>query len=704
MADYASEVLADLPTAYYRLGEVTGTTATDASGNGRHGTYVAGYTLAADGLLTMGGDSPIRDTDKAVSLDGAASEISTASLPALSAAWALEAWVKVDAVGSIQIIMSRASSRFLRIDASGRVRLGWLDTTPAARELLVGAGVMDVVPGAIYHIVGAHDGASTATIYINGVARASVATWDSDGGSAGVWSLGRAGGGNFLDGTLDEVAFYAGTALGAARVAEHYRSRLDGPTYAVEAEFVVGSFTNVSSECLEFTLQRQLARAFVDPTPGTAMLVMDNEGRRWSPDNAAGPWYPNLKPQRKIRVSATYAGTTYRLFTGFLDSIAVDPEMGSRRTTLKATDRLRKVAKVAVTLNSVFTDANVGSVWTATLSHALVSSRAIDALYDTLPYAWFDDEEADQAIGKLLAHGHGFAYLDGGDKFVVKERYWPVRQSVAGSYVNSFLGFGYTLTDADVVNRATVLGTPRKKATDVQSVAWIDRPILIPASGGVGFELTYRDQLNNETRAPCVEMVTPVNSTDYTTNTASNGGGTDRTSVASASVTFRGASAVCSLFNGSGDAVYLTKFVLRGKPVQKQPDIAGVTEDSSSQNVYGLHALSVENDFIHTAAYAKDYSLFLVAEKKEPLGDITLGLKNVFPDVIARELGDLIAVVESHTAVGSQWLVAGLEHTVRLGRGLEHELALEVDHFRDPEWLILDHATKGKLDERRLAF
>ncbi len=48
---YADVVLADSPLAYYRLGESSGTTMTDSSGNGRHGTYVGSPTLGAAGLV-----------------------------------------------------------------------------------------------------------------------------------------------------------------------------------------------------------------------------------------------------------------------------------------------------------------------------------------------------------------------------------------------------------------------------------------------------------------------------------------------------------------------------------------------------------------------------------------------------------------------------------------------------------------------------
>lgn len=46
---YLAAVLADSPLAVWMMDETSGTTMTDASGNGRHGTYVGGVTLGSAG-------------------------------------------------------------------------------------------------------------------------------------------------------------------------------------------------------------------------------------------------------------------------------------------------------------------------------------------------------------------------------------------------------------------------------------------------------------------------------------------------------------------------------------------------------------------------------------------------------------------------------------------------------------------------------
>jgi hypothetical protein len=51
-------------------------------------------------------------------------------------------------------------------------------------------------------------------------------------------------------------------------------------------------------------------------TAQTTIRIYDQNGD-WNPDNPASPYYGRLIPNRKVRISATYAGTTYWLFSGY---------------------------------------------------------------------------------------------------------------------------------------------------------------------------------------------------------------------------------------------------------------------------------------------------------------------------------------------------------------------------------------------------
>ena len=67
-ASYSTTILADAPTHYYRLGEASGTSAADSSGNGRTATYLGGVTLGQPGAIP-------NNPNTAASFDGGANRL-----------------------------------------------------------------------------------------------------------------------------------------------------------------------------------------------------------------------------------------------------------------------------------------------------------------------------------------------------------------------------------------------------------------------------------------------------------------------------------------------------------------------------------------------------------------------------------------------------------------------------------------------------
>lgn len=56
----------------------------------------------------------------------------------------------------------------------------------------------------------------------------------------------------------------------------------------------------------------------VQPARLSGLTLINRDGR-FTPGNSSSVYYPNVKKGRKIRVSETWAGVTYRRFTGFID-------------------------------------------------------------------------------------------------------------------------------------------------------------------------------------------------------------------------------------------------------------------------------------------------------------------------------------------------------------------------------------------------
>ena len=211
---YRATVVGDGPVAYWRLGDASGTSATDTVGSNT-GTYRNGVAVGAPSLTS--------DTvDRAASFDGVNDSVAVPSSAGLSptATVTVEAWVRPSAVptaGNFASIVTKAESYALQFNGP---RLEF--TTMAGgtrRRVQAAAGAL--VAGQTYHVVGTFDG-TTQRLFVNG---AQVATGTFSGAMSvnanrvvlGSWDTAS----EFFNGTIDDAALYA-KVLTATQVATHY--------------------------------------------------------------------------------------------------------------------------------------------------------------------------------------------------------------------------------------------------------------------------------------------------------------------------------------------------------------------------------------------------------------------------------------------------------------------------------------------------
>jgi hypothetical protein len=96
------------------------------------------------------------------------------------------------------------------------------------------------------------------------------------------------------------------------------------PTPIVEIAFTDGPYvqsptwTDVTSYVRGMEISRGTPDDWSMVADGSATVTLSNRDRRFDPFNASGPYYGNLLPRRQIRIRATYSGTTYDVFRGFI--------------------------------------------------------------------------------------------------------------------------------------------------------------------------------------------------------------------------------------------------------------------------------------------------------------------------------------------------------------------------------------------------
>lgn len=216
-SQFAAEILADSPLLYWRLGESSGTVATDSSGNGRNGTYAGSPTYSQSGL-------PRGDTNSSVLFEEDTNDYVTL---------ASSAWMNVGSMTLIcAVVFSASGLRMLitRYHDPSNDRSWFLYTQnrefkfyvrgSGGGETIVSSG-FTATPGEVYFVAAyASSGGTGIRIYdVNGLIASATGTGQDVNPSTRPFMVARSDDGALYqhESYIDEVAFF-GSVLSTARL------------------------------------------------------------------------------------------------------------------------------------------------------------------------------------------------------------------------------------------------------------------------------------------------------------------------------------------------------------------------------------------------------------------------------------------------------------------------------------------------------
>jgi len=213
---YGQAISGDQPVGWWRLGDASGTTATDQEGL-NNGAYAGGVTLGQPSLLAA-------DANKAAAFNGSTGYVRIPAAVAFNFtnAFSLEAWIKptsLPASGVFRSVLTKPESYSLQFNGP-RLEFTVIQSG-TRRRLQTPSGL--IVAGGTYHVVGTYDG-TTQRLYVNGALVASAAltgpaTVTTNPIYVGSWN----GSLEYFAGTIDEAAVY-GKVLSASQVSAHYNA------------------------------------------------------------------------------------------------------------------------------------------------------------------------------------------------------------------------------------------------------------------------------------------------------------------------------------------------------------------------------------------------------------------------------------------------------------------------------------------------
>jgi hypothetical protein len=245
---YKAAVLRDRPVAYWRQGEPSGTSGTDATGNG--------YALTYTGSPTMGEAGPLADGATGITYSGNTKYAKRDSMAVLGGTnlaqdFTIETWAKTpdgDGGELVSQSLGTATHSFIHLYIYPAAYVCEVANNAGGTALTVNSGATDYTDGAWHHVVCAWDTAATTfKLYVDGALK-NTATGAPTGTVDAMttttlgtrWRSSAAYGAGAVDSTVQDTAFYQ-YALSDTRVAAHYAARTYTATTDEVGPSIVGN-------------------------------------------------------------------------------------------------------------------------------------------------------------------------------------------------------------------------------------------------------------------------------------------------------------------------------------------------------------------------------------------------------------------------------------------------------------------------------
>lgn len=187
-------------------------------------------------------------------------------------------------------------------------------------------------------------------------------------------------------------------------------------------------YTDVSDYVLSIHIRRGRQHELDRFEAGTCRIVLDNRDRRFDPFNVLGPYYNNLLPMRRVRVSIGYGSNLYHLFTGFIEAWPQTwPHPGQGLVELEATDGFKVLNLVR--LNTSYPQQLSSDRVTAVLDSVgwPAQDRLIHTGQSNLQAVTLSNTAALAHLQEVQLTESGRLFCDGLGRLVFQDRHYPLR-------------------------------------------------------------------------------------------------------------------------------------------------------------------------------------------------------------------------------------------------------------------------------------
>ncbi len=129
------------------------------------------------------------------------------------------------------------------------------------------------------------------------------------------------------------------------------------------------TWTDISTDLISLSIYRGRQHELNRIEAGTARITLLNTSGNYWPSKVTGDYYPNIKPLKRINIRAIYGGTTYDLYTGFIESWQPDFIM----QPIKGPVAIISAVDLQKNLSNVLWTSNEGQAYSGTRIYSALS-------------------------------------------------------------------------------------------------------------------------------------------------------------------------------------------------------------------------------------------------------------------------------------------------------------------------------------------
>jgi hypothetical protein len=398
---------------------------------------------------------------------------------------------------------------------------------------------------------------------------------------------------------------------------------LSQPGYAFEIDWPGnGSWPgeNEASRILSLTIERG-RRYFITPEgdgfepedTGRFGVVLDNSDGRYDPYNASSPIYDYLGPGKLFRMQVrTATNQQFPLMTGILSEPTPYEEGAIPKVRLEGTDGWQFLRdqhnQVTVGLQeNVYLDEAFGLILDEARWPVLWGTD-LDGGVDARPYWWVTEQSPSAALFDLSSSEMGRLWIAADGRLTFRSRHSIDTPVLTLGHLDILKDGVRLLQPLDVV-RNVIQITAQPRALGALDEVWRSDSAVYIRSGET-INLWAEFTLNGET-VPAKNCLTPVPTTDYLVNTASDGSGTNLTGSVAVAALFYSTQAYLSITNNSASSGYITLLRVRGNPVVTGDPMRFQEQDGNSIQRFQRRTFNLESPWLQNPNVARSLARFL---------------------------------------------------------------------------------------------